>query len=110
MTLSIHPFIRPSSFVSGAYLLYSLRCVDASWDGGVSHFIYRTYDLVFRIIVSEAYLILCIFGWWSVECLHWISVSLALIFDLVSRICIESGAYLLYSLGIPNMVYEYILT
>ena len=33
---------RPSCFVSGAYLLYSLRqesqiwSVDASWDGGVS--------------------------------------------------------------------------
>ena len=36
------PSARPSCFVSGAYLLYSLRqesqilCVDASWDGGVS--------------------------------------------------------------------------
>ena len=40
--------VRPSlsRFVSGAYLLYSLRyesqiwCVDASWDGGVSHTIF----------------------------------------------------------------------
>ena len=40
--------VRPSlsRFVSGAYLLYSLkyesqiRCVDASWDGGVSRTIF----------------------------------------------------------------------
>ena len=37
------PSARPSCFVSGAYLVYSIRqesqicCVDASWDGGVSH-------------------------------------------------------------------------
>ena len=37
--------VRPSRFVSGAFILYSLNtvrnpkywCVDASWGGGVSH-------------------------------------------------------------------------
>ena len=54
--------------VSGAYLLYSLSlefqiwCVDASWDGKVSHSIFGvtvtlTSDLVFRIIMSGAYLL-----------------------------------------------------
>ena len=65
--------VRPSRFVSGAYLLYSLRqefqiCVDASWDGGVSRTIFGslTSDLVFIVItmsvrpsrfVSGAYLL-----------------------------------------------------
>ena len=42
------PSARPSCFVSGAYLLYSLRqesqirCVGASWDGGVSSTTFRS--------------------------------------------------------------------
>ena len=42
------PSARPSCFVSGAYLLYSLRqesqnwCVGASWDGGVSNTTFRS--------------------------------------------------------------------
>ena len=42
----VRPSAHPSCFVSGAYLLYSLRqesqiwCVDASWDGGVSRTIF----------------------------------------------------------------------
>ena len=42
---------RLSCFVSGAYLLYSLRqelkiwCVDASWDGGVSRLLSGHCDL-----------------------------------------------------------------
>ena len=43
---SVRPCVRPSRFVSGAYLLYSLSwefqiwCVDASWDEGVSRTIF----------------------------------------------------------------------
>ena len=66
-------------------------------------------DLVFRIIVSRAYLILfevgisnlvcgCILGWRSVMYHNWVTVTLNLTSDLVFRNCIESGAYLLYSL------------
>ena len=40
----------------------------------------------------------CILGWWSVAYHNWITVTLNLTSDLVSRNCIESGAYLLYSL------------
>ena len=42
------PSARPSCFVSGAYLLDSLRqeiqiwCVDASWDDGVSSTTFRS--------------------------------------------------------------------
>ena len=64
-----------------------------------------TYDLVFRIIMSRAYLILfevgipnlvceCILGW-SVPSHFRVTVTLTS--DLVSRINIRSGAYL-YSL------------
>ena len=66
-----------------------------------------TYDLVLIIIVSGAYLILfevgisnlvceCILRWGSVAYHNWVTVTLKLTPDLVSRNCIESGAYLLY--------------
>ena len=60
-------------------------------------------DLVFRIIVSRAYLFIlfevgvpnlvcgCILGYPSVVCYHWVTVNLTT--HLVSRICIKSGAY-----------------
>ena len=68
-----------------------------------------TADLVFRKIVSKAYLILfevgisnlvcgCILGCRSVAYHNGVTVTLNLTSDLVSRNCIESGAYLLYSL------------
>ena len=40
---------------------------------------------------------------------NWVTVTLNLTSDLVSRNCIESGAYLLYSLRIPNLVCKCIL-
>ena len=66
-----------------------------------------TSDLVFRIIMYRAYLIIfevgipnlvceCILGWRSV--LSHVQVSVTLTSDLVFRIGIKSGAYLLYSL------------
>ena len=68
-----------------------------------------TSDLVFRKIVSIASLILfelgvsnlvcgCILGCRSVAYHNWVTLTLNLTSDLVSRNCIESGAYLLYSL------------
>ena len=68
-----------------------------------------TSDLVLRIIVSGAYLILfevgisnmvcgCILECRSVAYNNWVTVTLNLTSDPVSRNCIESGAYLLYSL------------
>ena len=68
-----------------------------------------TSDLVFRIFMSYAYLILfeegipnliCayILGWQSVRYHPWVTVTLILPSDLVSRMGIESGAYLLYFL------------
>ena len=67
-----------------------------------------TYDLVFIIILSGAYLILfevgisilvceCILGWGSVANHNWVTVTLNLTSDQISRNCIVSGAYLLYS-------------
>ena len=58
----------------------------------------------FKIIVSRAYLILfevgisnlvceCILGWQSVPYHNWVTVTLNLTSDLVSRKCIESCAY-----------------
>ena len=66
-----------------------------------------TSELVFRITMSGAHLILfdvgipnlvceCILGWRSVPSHFRVTVTLTS--DLVSRIGIESGAYLLYSL------------
>ena len=67
-----------------------------------------TSDLVFRIIIQSVSLMLfeigilnlvcgCILGWQIVTYHPWVTVALT--FDLVSsRNCIESGAYLLYSL------------
>ena len=40
----------------------------------------------------------CILGCRSVTYHNWVTVTLNLTSDLVSRNCIESGAYLLYSL------------
>ena len=68
-----------------------------------------TSDLVFRIIVFGAYLIFfevgisnlvcgCILEWLSVPYHNWVTVTLNLTSDLVFRTCIDSGAYLLYSL------------
>ena len=82
------------------------------WRSVTYHFrvtVTLTSDLVFKIIVSGAYLILfevgisnlvCgyILGWRSVVYHIWVTVTLNLTSDLVSRNCIESGAYLLYSL------------
>ena len=67
-----------------------------------------TSDLVFRIIMSGAYLILFEAGISSFVCgcilecqsdlyHNWVTVILNLTSDLVSRNYIESGAYLLYS-------------
>ena len=76
-----------------------------------------TSDLVFRILVPRSYLILfevgtpklvcaCNLGWQSVAYHPWVTVTFTP--DLVSRISIESGAYLLifFEVGIPNLVYE----
>ena len=66
-----------------------------------------TFDLVFRIIISGAYLFLlfevgipnlvctCILEWGTVP-VH-IPVTVTLTSDLIFRIGIKSGAYLLYS-------------
>ena len=67
-----------------------------------------TSDLLFRIIMSRAYLILfevgisnlvceCILGWERVVYHNWVTVTLNLTYDLISRNCNESGTYLLYS-------------
>ena len=68
-----------------------------------------TYDLVFRIIrVRSISLILfevgisnlvceCILRWGSVAYHNWVTVTLNLTSDLISRNYIVSGAYLLYS-------------
>ena len=47
----------------------------------------------------------CNFRWWSVTYDFW--VTLTLTSDLVCRIMV-SRAYLLYYLGIPNLLYGYI--
>ena len=39
----------------------------------------------------------CILGWESVAYHNWVTVTLNLTSDLISRNCIVSGAYLLYS-------------
>ena len=59
-----------------------------------------TSDLVFKIIVSGAYLLYylslvcwCILKWGSVAYHNRVTVTLNLTSDLVSRNCIESGAY-----------------
>ena len=57
-----------------------------------------TSDLVFRIIVSGAYLLYylvcgCILRSGCVAYHNWVTVTLNLTSDLVSRNCIESGAY-----------------
>ena len=39
----------------------------------------------------------CILGWRSVAYHNWVTMTLNLTSDLVSRNCIESGAYLLIS-------------
>ena len=68
-----------------------------------------TSDLVFRIILSGAYLLYylrsesqlwCVDASWddSVPYHNCVTVTLNLTSGLVSRNCIESGAYLLYSL------------
>ena len=69
-----------------------------------------TSDLVFRIIIVRSISLIlfevgisnlvcgCIVGWQSVAYHNWVTVTLNLTSDLVYRNCIESGAYLLYSL------------
>ena len=80
------------------------------WRSVTYHFLVTvtlTSDLVFRIILSGAYLILfevgiphlvcgCILGWQSVTYHPWVIVTLTS--DQVSRISFESSTYLLYSL------------
>ena len=72
VTLTLTSDLVFRKIVSGAYLLYYSRyefqiwCVDASWDEIESHTIIGSY------------------------------MTLNLTSDLVSRNCIESGAYLLY--------------
>ena len=84
--------------------------MDASWDGGVSRYHFQVTvtlnsDLVFRITVSRAYLILFELGipngmWMHLEMMLCRERSLGHCdFDLVSRNCIESGADLLHSLS-----------
>ena len=124
--------VRPSRFMSGAYLLYSWRkefqiwCVDASlgWRTVAYHFrvtvtLTLTSDLVFIVItmsvcpsvplrvrcISPIFFELgipnlmcgCILGWGSVAYNFRVTVTLTLTSDLVFRI-IVSGAYLLYYL------------
>ena len=68
-----------------------------------------TYDLVFyNYRVRSISLVLfevgisnlvceCIFGWGSVAYHNWVTVTLNFTSDQISRNCIVSGAYLLYS-------------
>ena len=55
----------------------------------------------------------CILGCGSVPYHNWVTVTLNLTSDLVSRNCIVSGAYLLspifFEIGIPNFVCKCIL-
>ena len=53
----------------------------------------------------------CILRCQSVGYHNWVTVTLNLTSDLVSRNCIESGAYLLYSfeIGISNLISKCIL-
>ena len=81
------------------------------WRSVAYHFpvtVTLTSDLVFRIIVSGAYPLYYLrleFQIWSVDAScddsvayhNWVTGTLNLTSDLVSRNCIESGAYLLYS-------------
>ena len=67
-----------------------------------------TSDLVLSIVVSRAYLLHFLrkeFQIWCVDAScddkvyhNWVNVTLNLTSTLVSRNCIESGAYLLYAL------------
>ena len=81
-----------------------------------------TSDLVLRIIVSRAYLILfeagisnlvcgCILGWRSVAYHNCVTVTLNFTSDRVPRNCIESGALspIFFEIGIPNLVRKCIL-
>ena len=72
--------------------------MDTSWDGGVSRTIFGSSLILFEVGISNL-ACGCILGWRSVAYRNWVTVTLNLTSDLVSRNCIESGAYLLYSLG-----------
>ena len=87
------------------------------WRSVAYHFwVNVTSDLVFRIIVSGAYLILfevgisnlvfgCILGWQSVAYHNWVTVTFNLTSDLVSRYCIESCiSPIFFEIGIPNLI------
>ena len=125
---AVRPSVRPSCFLSSAYLLYSLRkefqiwCVDAYWDSKVYRNIFRSLwpwpwssfhnnrvgsispilfkegipNLVFGGIPNLVFG--CILRWQRVAHHPSVPVALTLTSDLVSRNCFESGAYLLYSL------------
>ena len=81
-----------------------------------------TSDLVFRKIVSIAYLLYylvgisnlvcgCILGCRSVAYHNWVTVTLNLTSDLVSRNYIESGALspIFFEIGMPTLVCKYVL-
>ena len=80
--------VPPSRFVSNAYLLYSLRQEFQIWSISLILFEVGTSNLVCG----------CILGCQSNAYHNWVTVTLSLTSDLISTNCIESGAYLLYSL------------
>ena len=117
IALSIHPsFALCIRCVSPIYLEvgipdlvceYILELGSVAYHFQVTVALTLSSDLVFRIIVTGAYLILfevgipnlvfvCILGWQAYHL--WVIVTFTLTSDLVSRVRIESGAYLLYSL------------
>ena len=122
IAMSVRQSVRTSRFVSGSYLLSFevgipiLVCgYILGWQSVVDHFcvtvtLNLTSDLVFKNNrVRSISLILfevgisnlvcgCILGWQSVAYHNLVTVTLNLTSDLVFRNCIESGAYLLYSL------------
>ena len=124
VTMSARPSVRPSVrlcvrcispiFFEGGIPNLMCGCIFGWWSV-TYHFPVTvtwtlTSDLVFRIIVSGAYLLYylrsgvsnlvggCILRWGNVAYHNWVTVTLNLTSDLVSRNCIGSGAYLLFCL------------
>ena len=120
---TVRPSVRPSRFrvrsispvffevgISNFVCGYILGWRSVGYHIQVTVTLTLTSDLVFRIIMSGAYLlyylrkesqIWCVDASWDDEVwrtIYWVTVTLNLTSDLVSRNCIESGAYLLYSL------------
>ena len=63
--------------------------------------------ILFEVGISNLVCV-CILGWQSVGYHPWVTVTLTS--DLVSRNCIESGAYpIFFEVGVPNLVCECIL-